>query len=111
MEEKKIYIGNLEYSTTEDEVKAILEENGVTPESINFIKDKYSGRPKGFGFGEFATPEDAQKAIDVLNGKEVNGRTLKVSKAQKRQPRKDFGGGGGGRDGGGRGGFGGGGRW
>jgi len=107
MEEKKIYIGNLEYSTTEDEVRAIMEENGITPDSINFIKDKYSGRPKGFGFAEFSSPEDAQKAIDLLNGKEINGRTLKVSKAQKRKPRSDFGGGGGG----GRGGFGGGNRW
>ncbi len=108
MEEKKIYIGNLEYSTSEDEVKNLLEENGISVQSVSLIKDKFSGRPKGFGFAEFSTEEDAQKAIDFLNGKEVNGRTLKASKAQKREPRRDNRGGGG--FGGGRGGYGGGGR-
>lgn len=94
MEEKKIYIGNLEYGTSEDEVRAILEEGGISPQEIRFIIDKYTGRPKGFGFAEFETAELAQKAIDLLNGKELNGRTLNVSKAKKMRPRGDtFGGG------------------
>ena len=96
-EAKKIYIGNLEYATTEDELRSILEAEGISVQEIKLITDKYTGRPKGFGFAEFETEELAQKAIDLLNGKEVNGRTLKVSKAQKMKPRRDsFGGGGGG---------------
>jgi RNA recognition motif-containing protein len=96
-EEKKIYIGNLNYDTTEDEIRGILEEQGLTPTQINLISDKYTGRPKGFGFVEFETEEQTQKAIELLNGKEVNGRTLKVSQAQKREPRQNNFGGGGGR--------------
>ena len=96
-EEKKIYIGNLDYNATEADVRNLLEENGITAQSVNLISDKYTGRAKGFGFVEFETEEQTQQAIDLLNGKSLNGRTLKVSKAQKRQPRRDnFGGGGGG---------------
>lgn len=88
-EEKKIYIGNLEYSVTESEVRSILEGEGMTVREIKFITDKYTGKPKGFGFAEFETTEQAEKAIELLNGKELKGRTLKVSKAQKMRPRRD----------------------
>ena len=103
-EEKKIYIGNLEYGVTEADIKQLLEEKGISAGEIKLISDRDTGRPKGFGFAEFATAEDAQKAIDALNEKELNGRKLNVNKAKKMQPRRDnFGGGG-------RGGYGGGGR-
>ena len=96
-EEKKIYIGNLEYGIAESDLASTLEGEGLTAKEISVIRDKYSGRSKGFGFAEFETKEDADKAIEALNGKEVNGRALKVNKAQKMKPRRDkFSGGGGG---------------
>jgi cold-inducible RNA-binding protein len=101
-EEKKVYIGNLEYSVAEGDLAKVLEEKGITAKEIVVIMDKYSGRSKGFGFAEFETPEEAQKAIEALDGHEINGRALKVNKAQKRKPRRDgFGGGGSGGGGGG----------
>lgn len=103
-EQKKIYIGNLEYGVTEGELKQLLEEKGVTAEGIKLISDRDTGRPKGFGFAEFSTEEDAVKAIDILNDFELNGRKLKANKAQKMKPRRDnFGGGG--NSGGGGGGY------
>jgi len=96
-EEKKVYIGNLEYGVAEGDLAAALEAKGITAKSISIIMDKYSGRSKGFGFAEFETGEDAQKAIEALDGQDLNGRTLKVNKAQQRKPRNDrFGGGNGG---------------
>ena len=106
-EEKKVYIGNLEYGVTESELSGLLEAEGISVTEIKLIRDKLTDRPKGFGFAEFATAEDAQKAIDALNGKELNGRKLNVNKAKKMQPRRDNFGGGGSGGGGGRGGYGG----
>ena len=101
-EEKKVYLGNLEYGVTEADIRGLLEAEGINATEVKIISDRFTGRPKGFGFAEFATEEDAGKAISSLDGKELNGRALKVSKARKMEPRKDFGGGGG--YGGGRGG-------
>jgi RNA recognition motif-containing protein len=104
-EDKKIYIGNLEFGITEDELKKVIEEKGITVKEVKIITDKFSGRSKGFGFAEFETEEQAQQAIDALNGHEINGRALRVSKAQKMQPRaprRDNFGGQGGYSGGGR---------
>jgi len=96
-EQKKIYIGNLEYGVTEADIKKLLEEKSITVGEIKLITDRDTGRPKGFGFAEFETEEAAQQAIDTLNDYELNGRKLKVNKAQKMKPRRDnFGGGGGG---------------
>ena len=98
-EQKKLYIGNLEYGTTEDDLKAFIQEKGLNAKEVKIINDKYSGRSKGFGFAEFETDEEAQTAIDALNEQELNGRKLTVNKARKMQPRKDnFSGGSGGRD-------------
>lgn len=88
-EEKKIYIGNLEFGLTEEELKSAIEAKGVAVQEVRIVKDKFSGRSKGFGFAEFETPELAQAAIDALNGQELNGRTLRVNKAQKMKPRRD----------------------
>ncbi|MFH1772494.1 MAG: RNA-binding protein [Candidatus Omnitrophota bacterium] len=96
-EQKKLYIGNLSYDTSESDLRGFIEEKGVTPTEIKIISDKYTGKSKGFGFAEFETEEQAQAAIDALNEQEFSGRKLTVNKAKKMQPRKDnFGGSGGG---------------
>jgi len=89
MEEKKAYIGNLEYSVTEDDLRKVFEEKGIQTKDIKIIKDKFTGRSKGFGFAEFETEDDSDKAIGVLDGQELKGRKLRVSKARKPKPRFD----------------------
>jgi RNA recognition motif-containing protein len=93
----KLYVGNLPYSVTEGAVQDFFAAAG-TVESVRIITDKMSGRSKGFGFVEMATSEEALKAIDTLNGKELDGRALNVSEAKAEAPRTGggFGGGGGG---------------
>ena len=103
----RIYIGGLSLSTTEDDLKVLFEELGQV-ESVAVITDRYSGQSRGFGFVEMASTEEAQKAIEQLNGRDVDGRNIIVNEARPRERRgPSFGGGGGG---GGRGGGGGGGR-
>jgi len=92
-EEKKLYIGNLEYGVKGEDLKQFIEDKGIAVQDVRVITDKYSGRSKGFGFAEFETAELAQQAIDALNDQELNGRPLRVNKAQQRKPRSDFGGG------------------
>lgn len=111
---KKLYVGNLPFSVTEGSLSDYFSQSGAV-ESCRIITDRDSGRSKGFGFVEMATDEEAQKAVDDLNGKELDGRALTVNEARPEQPRSGgFGGGGGSRGGfggggGSRGGFGGGG--
>ncbi len=90
-EEKKIYIGNLEFGTSEDDLKKFIEEKELNAKDVKIITDKFSGKSKGFGFAEFETAEETQQAIDALNEQELNGRALRVSKAQKMRPRTDRG--------------------
>ena len=101
-----IYIGNLSYEVTEEDLKQAFETFGEV-ESVKIIKDKYTNRSKGFGFVEMPDDADAQSAINDLNDTEIKGRTLKVNKAR---PRSESRGGRGGYDGGRRGGSQGGGR-
>jgi len=105
---KKLYVGNLPYSITGDELNQLFGQHG-TVESADVVMDTATGRSKGFGFVQMASDEEAKAAIAALNGKDYNGRPLTVDEAR---PRKEGGGGGGGRGGygggGGRGGFGGG---
>ena len=82
---KKIYVGNLAYSVTTDEIRKIFTEYGEVVDAT-VITDKMSGRSKGFGFVEFAEEEMAQKAVDEMNGKEIDGRKLVVNFA--RPPRE-----------------------
>ena len=103
---KKLYVGNLSYGTGDGDLRSMFEEFGSV-ESAQVIMDRDSGRSKGFGFVEMTNGQEAQAAIDALNGKEVDGRALTVNEAR---PREDRGGGGGRRSGGGGGGGGGGGR-
>jgi len=106
----KIYVGNLSYEVTEEDLRLAIEEFGQV-ESVTIIKDKYSGRSKGFGFVEMASKAEGQSVIDGLNGKELKGRVLNVNEARPRtESRGSRGGYGGGRggQGGSRGGYGGG---
>ena len=104
---KRLFIGNLAWSTTEDTLRAALEEGGRTCESVRIIMDRETGRPRGFAFAEMASEEDTQAVIGDLNGQELDGRPLRVNEAEDRPPRRDGGGGGGGYRGGGGGGGGG----
>ena len=101
----KIYVGNLSYEVTEEDLRLAFEEFG-TVESAAIIKDRQSGQSKGFGFVEMASKTEGQAAIDGLNGSELKGRALNVNEARPRTESRGSGGGGGGRggQGGGRGG-------
>jgi len=98
-----IYVGNLSRDVTEDDLKQAFEAFGQI-ESANVIKDKFSGESRGFGFVEMPSKNEAQSAIDGLNGKDLMGRVISVNEARPRTENRRGGGGGGGR----RGGFGGG---
>ncbi len=98
----KLYVGNLSFRTSGDELRDLFSQAG-TVESASVIEDRETGRSRGFGFVEMATAEEAAKAIEIFNGKDLGGRNLTVNEAK---PKTDRGGGGGG---GGRGGYGGGG--
>jgi RNA recognition motif-containing protein len=106
---KKLYVGNLSYNTTEDQLHTLFNEVGPV-ESVALITDRQTGQSKGFAFVEMQNNADAQKAIESLNNKEVDGRALTVNEARPPKPREfgGGGGGGGGYGGGGGGGYGGG---
>lgn len=82
---KKLYVGNLPYQTTEDDLSQAFGAHGAVA-STAIITDKFSGRSKGFGFVEMANDDDAQKAIDALNGTDFGGRNIVVNEA--RPPRE-----------------------
>ena len=108
----KLYVGNLSFNTTENDLQDAFAAHGTVTET-NLMMDRMTSRPRGFGFVTMSTPEEAQKAIAALNGKEMDGRALTVNVAKPREERT--GGGGGGRreyggGGGGGGGYRGGGR-
>jgi RNA recognition motif-containing protein len=118
---RKIYVGNLPWSTTSADLEAMFSPHGAV-RSAEVISDRETGRSRGFGFVEMETDEGLQAAISQLNGHEINGRPLTVNEARERTPRpggggggRGYGGGGGGRGGygggGGRGGYGGGDRY
>lgn len=88
---KKLYVGGLPYSTTDNELKESFSQAG-TVVSATVITDRMSGRSKGFGFVEMSSDEEAQKAIEMWNGKDFGGRTLTVNEARplEERPRRDF---------------------
>jgi len=90
---KKIYVGNLPFSATEDEVRNLFESHGEIV-SVNVIMDRETGRARGFGFVEMAEAGDADNAIRTLDGTDMGGRSLRVNEAQDK-PRGGGGGGGG----------------
>lgn len=83
---KNLYVGNLSYSVTQEQLEALFSECGPV-ESAKVITDRYTGRSRGFGFVEMATEEAAKEAIDSMNGKDVDGRQLRVAEAKPRQDR------------------------
>ena len=99
----KLYVGNLSFNTSNQDLNDLFGAIG-TVESTNIIEDRETGRSRGFAFVEMASQADGENAIAQLNGKEVDGRELKVNEAKPQEKRGGFGGGGGGRGGGGGGG-------
>lgn len=101
----KLYVGNLAFHTTEDTIQRLFSQCGEVAET-KLILDRETGRSRGFAFVSMATPEGAQKAIEQMNGADLDGRPLRVNEAEERRPRAGGGGGGGGgfRGGGGGGG-------
>src|SRR5271168_3986135 len=104
---KKLYIGNLPFSATENQLNEWFAQVGVTPSAVTLIRDRFTGQSRGFAFVEVSSDADAEKAITSLNGQNFGGRNLVVNEAKPQAERG--GGGGGGRGGGGYGGSGGGG--
>jgi cold-inducible RNA-binding protein len=100
----RLYVGNLSYGTTELELRELFGQMGTVADA-KVVMDRETGRPRGFAFVEMSSAEEALKAIEQINGRELDGRALNVNEAQERSG----GGGGGGRGGGGGGGRGGGG--
>jgi cold-inducible RNA-binding protein len=100
---KKLYVGNLSYDTSESDLRKLFEQHG-TVESAQIIMDRETGRSKGFAFVEMSSDQEAQAAINALNGRESGGRALTVNEARPREDRGGGGRSGGGRPGGGRGG-------
>lgn len=96
----RLYVGNLPYSTTDDDLKNTFSQAG-TVSSATVIMDKMTGRSKGFGFVEMSSDEEAKAAIEMFNGKDMDGRPLTVNEARPMEPRAPRSGGG----------FGGGNRW
>ncbi|CAA9415914.1 MAG: RNA-binding protein [uncultured Pyrinomonadaceae bacterium] len=118
----KLYVGNLSFNTSNEDLQELFGQAG-TVESANIVEDRDTGRSRGFGFVEMSSAEEGKTAIEQLNGKEVDGRSLTVNEAKPREERSGGGGnrgggggrggygGGGGNRGGGGGGYGGGSRW
>jgi RNA recognition motif-containing protein len=96
----KLYVGGLPYSVTDGRLEEIFSEHGSV-QSARVISDKFTGQSRGFGFVEMATAEEAQKAMEALNGTQLDGRTLVVNEARPQERRPGGGGGGGQRRGGG----------
>ncbi|MEJ2071804.1 MAG: RNA-binding protein [Syntrophobacterales bacterium] len=92
----KLYVGNLPDSMTEETLSTMFSEAGPVA-SAKIIMDRYTGQPRGFGFVEMETKMDGQRAISMLNGRDVEGRTLKVNEARPQRKRGGGGGFGGGR--------------
>ena len=106
---KRLFVGGIAYKTTDDQLNQAFAQAGAV-ESATIIKDRATGRSKGFGFVEMATDEDAKKAIEMWDGKELDGRPIKVNEARPMEPRAPrqgggFGGGNGGYGGGQQGGY------
>jgi len=82
---KKIYVGNLDFRATEGTLRSFCEQCGVEVHDVKIISDRYTGRSRGFGFVELAESQDLSEAISVLNGKSMDGRSLRVDEAQQRR--------------------------
>ncbi|MEW6052580.1 MAG: RNA-binding protein [Nitrospirota bacterium] len=86
---RKMYVGNIPYNATEDDLRELFSEYGEI-ESLKIMKDQFTDRSKGFGFIEMVNEEDAKKAMATLNGKNFKGKSLTVAEARPQQKRQDF---------------------
>src|SRR5213596_4184018 len=100
MNESRLFVGNLSYQTMENDLQEYFSQAGVVT-SVNLMLDKFTGKSRGFAFIEYSTPEEANKAVEMFNGKELQGRQLTVNIARPREDRPRQSGGGGGGGGGG----------
>lgn len=91
----RVYVGNLPFDVDEQRLRALFEEGGHQVMDVKIVTDRDTGRPRGFAFVDMASDRDAQAAISALNGRELGGRTLTVSEARERPPRRGGPGGGG----------------
>ena len=91
---KKLYVGNLPFQATEEQLSALFTQTGVTAANVTLVRDRFSGQPRGFGFVEVNSDEEAERAIQGLNGHDFMGRNIVVNEAR---PPREGGGGGGGR--------------
>ena len=96
---KRLYVGNIAWSTTEDTLRFTFGQDGRTVTDVHIVTDRDTGRPRGFAFVEMSSDQEAEGAISALDGTELDGRNIRVNEAQERPQR---GGGGGGGGGGGR---------
>jgi len=92
----KLYVGNLNYNTTEDLLRQAFSANGREVTSVSIVMDRETGRSRGFAFVEFSTSEAAQQALQELDGQDLDGRMLRINEAREREARGGGGGGGGG---------------
>jgi RNA recognition motif-containing protein len=99
----KLYVGNISYNSTEASLRTAFEADGRQVREVALIMDRETGRPRGFAFVQMGSEQDAKAAIAALDGKEIDGRSIRVNEAQERPAGGGGGGGGGGRGGGGRG--------
>src|SRR5260221_2981065 len=99
---KKLYVGNLPFSATEDSLHEFFTQAGINPSAVNLIRDRFTGQSRGFAFVEISNDEEADRAVNTMNGQNFGGRNLVVNEARPQTER------GGGGVGGGRGGYGGG---
>lgn len=90
---KNLYVGNLPFQSTEDDLRDWFANAGITTNSVQIIRDKFSGNSRGFGFAEILDDAEADRAVEMLNGKDFQGRALVVNEAR---PKREGGGGGGG---------------
>ena len=95
MSQNKLYVGNLSFNSTENDIRDAFGAHG-TVTSVNVIMDRETGRPRGFAFVEMSNDQEAQSAVQALDGQDLDGRSLKVNIAKPREPRGGGGGGGGG---------------
>ena len=92
---KRLYVGNLSWDTNEETLRMTFGSDGRTVTDAHIVTDRESGRPRGFAFVEMSSEDEAQAAINALDGTELDGRNIRVNEAQERQPRGGGGGGGG----------------
>lgn len=84
---KRLYVGNLSYDSTEDSVRAAFSQDGRNVVDVHLTTDRDTGRPRGFGFVEMESDEEAQAAVEAMDGTELDGRSIKVSEARERTSR------------------------